>query len=78
MVCPTAFVMGALPNAAAALTDCLAKKPTVGLLQEQTPLMQDVDENVLGLEDLGHEQSAAFLHMLGLFLRLCSSEQKRM
>jgi hypothetical protein len=66
MTCPTALVTGALPTAAMALTDCWPKKLMAGLLQEQDPLMHEVDCMALELGTVGHEQSLAFLHALGL------------
>jgi hypothetical protein len=44
----------------------LAKKLTAALLQEQKPLMQEVDDRTLELDDFGHEQSVTFLQALGL------------
>jgi len=41
-------------------------KLTAALLQEQNPLMQEVDCMALELGAFGHEQSVAFLHPLGL------------
>lgn len=47
----------------------LAKNSMALLLQEQTPLIQDVDE-VLPAGDLGHEQSVSFLQSFGLYIRV--------
>jgi len=80
ITCPTALVTGALPIAAALSMNLPAAKLTAALLQEHDPLMQEVDCMVLELATFGHEQSEAFLHILGtcrpgaLFaLRACSS-----
>jgi hypothetical protein len=66
MTCPTALVTGAFPTALNASMDFWLMKFTAGLLQEQNPLMQEVEEKALGLAGLGHEQSLAFLHAFGL------------
>jgi hypothetical protein len=65
-VCPIALVIGALPIAAPILVNSLAAALTDALLQEQVPLMQEVDGMVLDLGSFGHEQSDNFLHFLGL------------
>ena len=64
-----ALVIGALPIAATPFINSPAKKFTAGLLQEQEPLIQDVDVIVWPLP-FGHEQSEAFLHDLGLIKSL--------
>ena len=61
-----AFVMGAFPIAATPLMNSLPKRFTAGLLQEQVPLMHDVDCMELEFGTIGHEQSDTFLHILGL------------
>jgi hypothetical protein len=54
MTCPTALTTGAFPTALATSTVVLAKKLAPALLQEQNPLMQEVEERTLGSVDLGH------------------------
>jgi hypothetical protein len=71
-----ALVIGALPIAATSCINSPAKKFTTGLLQEQKPLMQDVDVIVWPLP-LGHEQSEAFLHALGLIKSLGQKRTRR-
>jgi hypothetical protein len=62
MTFPTALVTGAFPTALMASTDVLARKFMPALLQEQAPLMQEVEEKALGSADFGHEQSLATVH----------------
>ena len=70
-----AFVIDELPIPATPCVNWSEMEFAAGLLQEQEPLMQDVDANAG--PPPGHKQSEASLHDLGLLIKSLSRKRTR-